>query len=111
MTFETGIKISPKDIMSLRSKTNVELSNGVKLQDLHFYVSGQDRQTVALARQLLSESVAAILTTEYPDDPAKQALAHLISTASKCFDVLTSEGGFYLLFSMIISQVKLISII
>ena len=98
MTMEDGIKISPKDIMALRSKTNVELSNGVKLQDLHFYVAGQDRQTVALARQLLSESTAAILTTEYPNDSSKQALANLISTASKCFDILTSEGEFYIIF-------------
>ena len=89
--FPGGVTVCPADILSLKPLVDTELSNGMKLTDLHFHVKGQDRQIVSLARQLLSEDVAALLTTNFPDDPAKEALSNLIKVASKCFDILNSE--------------------
>ena len=92
-TLPGGIEVSPNDLKCLQTLALSEISNGMKLTDMHFNVKGQDRQIVKLARELISEEVSALLLTKFPHDSAKETLANLISVASKTYDILTSEAA------------------
>lgn len=61
MKLKNGTVVSKKDLNDLRSKISSEITCGFRLTDLHFDCKGTDRQSVRLARQLLSKSVGVML--------------------------------------------------
>ena len=69
-----------------------EITIAQKLQDETLLeVSGQDKQNVAKAAKLLSETMANTIKFLYPNDPNMQALAEFVALTDQWFDVLNSS--------------------
>ena len=89
MTLQKGVNINRADLLKLRGKT--EVRGAFKLEDIHFYCKNQDRQSVSVARALLSNRSAMLIKALYPDDEKMKHLSEFIVVVDECFKILTSQ--------------------
>ena len=88
-TIEKGVTVSRADLLKLRGKT--EVRGAWKLEDIHFYCKNQDRQSVSIARNLLSERSGKLMKAMFPNDHRMQVYAEFILVIDECFKILTSK--------------------
>jgi hypothetical protein len=90
-----GFTIGKKMIEIIFAKLqNSEVRIAYKLTAMHLYCEKQDRQSVKLATQLFSKSVAMAINLLEPNDQKFTALATFITLMDDWFDVMNSGSKY-----------------
>ena len=89
---KNGTTFGKKELEKLFEKLlTTELNPAPKLSPAHIHVSGQDKQKVFLATQLLSQTTANCISKFFPGDTTMQEMSQFISDVNTVFDIFNSK--------------------
>ena len=89
---KSGVSFGKKELEKLFEKLlSSDLNPAPKLSPAHIHVSGQDKQKVFLATQLLSQTTANCLSSFFPNDDTMQAMSNFFSDVNNVFDIFNSK--------------------